>query len=172
MTTSLPRAWHGTHLPGTPVVVLGVTPGLPASVVRAAADLSVRMGADLVCVWADPSRVAVGQDDDGTLRSVPLDPDAVDEDAVVPEEERTIDELEHALAGRSLAWRFVYAVGDPARALDEVAHRTDALLIAVGPRRPGLAGWMDRLVGGTVAGHLVHTQHRPVLVVPPARPDA
>lgn len=173
MTTSLPHVWHGTHHPGAPVVVVGVTPGQPPAVVQVAADLAARMSADLVCVWADPSRVAVGRDEDGALRTVPLDPDAVDDDALVPEEERTLDELEHALAGRTLAWRFVYAVGEPARALDEAARDTDALLIAVGPRRPGLSGWMDRLVGGTVAGHLAHTQHRPVLVIPPAaRPDA
>ena len=78
MTRSAPHPWHGTPVPGAPVLVVGVLPHQSAAVVHRAASLARAMGASLVCVWSDPARTLVGEEPDGTLVTTPLDPDHVD----------------------------------------------------------------------------------------------
>ena len=172
MTRSTPHPWRGDHVPGSPTVVVGVMPGHRSSVVRVAAGLARRMQAELVCVWADAGRVLVAEDPDGTLHTAPLDPDAVDDGEQVAEEHELARDLAATLDGAGVAWRFVYTVGEASHALRDVARHQHAVMIAVGPRRPGLAGWMNHVVGGTVAGRLAHTQHLPVVVIPPVQEDA
>lgn len=88
---------------------------------------------------------------------------------VVPDQQPVVVQEAGALAqSMGVGLICVYTVGETARALAAVAAQHDARLVAVGPRRPGLVGWMDEAVGGSVAGRLAHTQHRPVLIVPPA----
>jgi nucleotide-binding universal stress UspA family protein len=45
-------------------------------------------------------------------------------------------------------------------------------MIVVGARRSGLRGWTTNIVGGTVAGRLIHNQPRPVVVLPGAAPTS
>lgn len=168
MSRSAPHHWHGGPPgPGRPVVV-GVIPGRGSWVAQESAALAQAMGVALVCVWADPSRVYVADGPDGTIETTPLDPDQDDDGSPTADEAALEARLADDLAQLDVVWRFVYTVDEPARALDAVAAQYDARLIAVGPRRPGWAGWMSQMVGGSVAGRLAHTQHRPVLVVPPA----
>ena len=47
-----------------------------------------------------------------------------------------------------------------------MADEVGAAMIVVGSRRPGLRSWATNVVGGTVAGRLIHNQPRPVVVLP------
>jgi nucleotide-binding universal stress UspA family protein len=118
-------------------------------------------------VWSDTARTLVATHADGSLETTPLDPDHVDgtEDVVVADQELAAEIAEH-LSGYEGPWRFVYTVGEPTHALAHVAHEHDAWMILVGSRRAGLGGWMNRLVGGSTAGRLAHTQPIPVTIVP------
>lgn len=166
MNRSLPHHWHGGAVPPGRPVVVGVVPDQQPVVVQEAGALAQSMGVGLICVWADASHVFVGDEPDGAFDATPLDPDQ-DDDAGTADADLE-RRLERDLADVAVPWLFVYTVGETARALAAVAAQHDARLVAVGPRRPGLVGWMDEAVGGSVAGRLAHTQHRPVLIVPPA----
>ena len=166
MARSAPHAWHGTPVEGARAVVVGVIPGQAAHVVRGAAELAGRLGANLVCVWSDTSRTVVGTEHDGSLVTTPLDPDHVDaSDEVTADAELAAEVAEH-LSGYAGPWRFVYTVGAATQVLAAAAREHDAWMIAVGSRRPGLGGWMNHLVGGSTAGRLAHTQPVPVTIVP------
>jgi nucleotide-binding universal stress UspA family protein len=167
MSRSQPHHWHGGAGPHGRPVLVGVVPGQSPRVLLEAADMARSMATGLICVWADASQVYVDVEPDGTLDATRLDPDQ-DDEGVIGAEEDLERQLEQELADVEVPWLFVFAVGETVRALAAVAAEHDARLIAVGPRQPGLAGWMNQLVGGSVAGHLAHTQHRPVLIVPPA----
>lgn len=169
--------------PGRPVV-LGVHPDQDASTVRKAAQIARGLSTGLVCVWVDPAHVLIAREPDGSLDVTPTDPDHVDEDdevgpAGAPDDpaptgrgpdDRLAGWLADLLDPTGVPWRFVHTVGEPTHGLRGVAAEYDAVLIAVGARRGGLGAWMNELIGGSVAGRLAHTQHRPVLVVPPPRP--
>lgn len=75
-------------------------------------------------------------------------------------------DLRRHLDGREVSWRFVYTAGEAPRGLARVAREYQAPAVVVGSRRPGPGGWMNEMFGGSVAGHLSHTQETPVLVVP------
>jgi nucleotide-binding universal stress UspA family protein len=163
MSTAHARAWRGA-VPHQ-VVVVGIHPGQEPRVLDVANDLAQRLGTGLVGVWVDPSRVVVGREPNGSLDLTPLDPDDDDLLGEVP----TTDDLEARLASQvapAVPWRFVYTAGEVARALTSVCHDYDVALVVVGSRRPGLTGWMNEVVGGSVAGRLAHTQPRPIVVVP------
>lgn len=57
------------------------------------------------------------------------------------------------------------------RSLTHLARAVDASAIVVGTRVPGFGARMRQFVDGSVALHLSHHQHRPVLVVPLAVVD-
>jgi nucleotide-binding universal stress UspA family protein len=160
----VPRPWSAP-CPGRPVV-LGDEPDQNPSIVTAAAHLAQAAGTGLVCVWVDSSHVLVEREADGSLDLTPVDPDR-DEESDEPPDGNLAERLAGLLDPIGLPWRYVYAVGETSRGLSVVADGHDALLIAVGTRRPGFGGWMNELIGGSVAGHLAHTQHRPVVMVPP-----
>ena len=81
-----------------------------------------------------------------------------------------VDPLEQVVRDRSGAPHLVPV--DPARELGRLADAVGARLVVVGARRPGVRGRVGELLTGSVAVRLVHHQHRPVLVVPPAAPAA
>ena len=72
MTRSAPHPWHGTPVEGARAVVVGVVPGQSARVVRAAAEVAGRLGANLVCVWSDTSRTFVVNPDWAATCAMPL----------------------------------------------------------------------------------------------------
>ena len=168
MSSSLLHGWHGGAVPPGRPVVVGVVPTQRPLIVQEAGALARAMGVGLICVWADASHIYVGEEPDGTLDATPLDPDQDDDGFPFDAENQMDRRLEHDLADIEVPWLFVYTVGEATRALAAVAAQHDARLIAVGPRRPGLAGWMNEIVGGSVAGRLAHTQRRPVLIIPAA----
>ncbi len=166
MTRSVPRPWSGPCT-GRPVVV-GVAPGQPPYVVDAAARLAANLGTGLVCAWVDETHVVVEREPDGALDLLPVDPDA-DEAAREAPDDELVAWLAGLLEPLGVPWRYVYVTGEAARGLAHVADEHAASFIVVGVRRPGLASWMNQLVGGSVGGHLAHSQARPVVLVPAPR---
>lgn len=148
---------------GRPVVV-GVIPGQDPLVVRTAVLLAVATGAELHLGYADPSRYVVAEHADGSVRHAPLDPDSDDETW------RDVSDALTRWAGElvdgSVPWRLVYLAGRPDRALTHLARAVDAAAIVVGTRAPGAGARLKEFVEGSVAAHLAHHQHRPVLTVP------
>lgn len=69
-------------------------------------------------------------------------------------------------ASAAVPWVLHYLAGRPDRALTHLARAVDAAAIVVGTRAPGPGSKLRELVDGSVAVHLAHHQHRPVLTVP------
>lgn len=146
-------------------IVVGVELDEDAAVLREAAEFARRFDATLVCVISDPSRYAMREDTDGNVTSLDIDPDD-------PEERHeTFDaplriQVDAILKPLGVAWTPRAMAGDPALQLAHVADEVDARMIVVGTRRPGRWGSMREFLNGSVAAHLAHRQHRPVVVVP------
>ncbi|MFD6178365.1 MULTISPECIES: universal stress protein [unclassified Isoptericola] len=139
-------------------VLVGVPHDRHPGVLRRAADLAEALGAELVCVAVDESAVREPSGD-----VVPVDPDA---GAELADPTDLRDAVAAALDGSAVRWSLEVTGGDPAAELARLAAEHDAVLVVVGARRPGVRGWATHLVGGTVAGHLIHDQTRPVVVLP------
>ncbi|MET3860727.1 nucleotide-binding universal stress UspA family protein [Dietzia sp. 2505] len=167
MSSGPDRPWHGD--PTGSCLVFGAIPGQDPHVVRAAAALAARMQSSLVCVWSDPANIIVRRNPDGSVDTVPTDPDGVGDPDRPTGEEMLFAQLEKTLAASPAPWRFHYATGTPARALHEAAEEVDAVAIAIGTRQPGFGSWAAEKIDGSVAARLAHHQHRPVILIP--RPD-
>jgi nucleotide-binding universal stress UspA family protein len=161
--------------PSQRTLVVGVMAGQPDAVATQAAALSAQLGARLVCATVDAGRYAVEEHADGSIRSAPFDPDLADADvgpaaAADPEVDRIdprLDERLHALLDPTgVPWESRALAGDPARALTRLADALDAMMIVVGTHEGGLRGSLHELFNGSVAAHLAHRQHRPVVVIP------
>jgi nucleotide-binding universal stress UspA family protein len=161
------RPWHG--VPTGSFLVFGAVPGQDPHVVRAAAALADRMHTSLVCVWTDPANIIIRRNGDGSVDTVPMDPDGVDDPNRPTGDEILVAQLETALATSPVSWRSHYTDGTPARALQETAEELDAVAIAIGTREPGFGHWAAEKIDGSVAVRLAHHQHRPVILIP--RPD-
>ncbi|TFD07117.1 universal stress protein [Cryobacterium sp. TMT1-66-1] len=146
-------------------VIVGVTPGQPDAVVLEAAAFADRFHAELVCATVEPGRYVVDEFADGSILSLPVDPDLLDlDDEGFPVALRA--HLTTLLDGRSLTWSTRAVAGDPARALAHLADTLDAAMIVVGTRERGVRASVQEFFGGSVAVHLAHRQHRPVVVIP------
>lgn len=71
-----------------------------------------------------------------------------------------------ALAEASFAWEVRYLAGRPDRALTHLARAVDAAAIVVGAKAPHRGMDFASRLQGSVAMHLAHHQHRPVITVP------
>ncbi|WP_024366835.1 universal stress protein [Arthrobacter sp. TB 26] len=145
-------------------VLMGVVPGQPLAVAHRAAELAFSLNVKLVCAYVDVTSY-LAEEPDGRIEARPIDPDGIDDDiegisAAIKER------LREALDGTGIGWSFVTLSGDPARALGRLAESADASVIVVGTRERGLGARFEELLVGSVAVHLTHRQHRPVLVVP------
>lgn len=150
------------------VIVVGVEDRMPPPVLVEAARIARDLGAELVCGHVDRSQYAISEDPDGTVHSRPFDPDLPEQpDAVFPEEltARIGTVLQGAGLG-DVTWSGRELAGDPAHALAHLANVLDARLIVVGTHEPGARGGLREFFQGSIATHLAHRQHRPVLVVP------
>ncbi|MDN5559657.1 MAG: universal stress protein [Ruaniaceae bacterium] len=156
-----------TDFSGSPVVV-GVTPGQDELVVLTAASWARALGVRLVCAYVDTQRITTLEFPDGSVRHVSIEPDVAD-DAWHETEAQLREQLEGVLDG--VSWEFHYLAGRVDRALTHLARAVDASAIVVGTRVPGIGARMRQFVEGSVALHLSHHQHRPVLVVPLAVVD-
>jgi nucleotide-binding universal stress UspA family protein len=149
----------------TPRIVVGVFPGQPEAVIRHAAVFAERFGAELVCAWADSSRFVTEEGPDGTVESMPLDPDLADvEDQGFPEEYAA--EIGRLLNPLGIAWSTRDLAGQPARALERLSAAIQPAMIVVGSRRANMRATMQEFFTGSVASHLAHRQHHPVVVIP------
>ncbi len=154
-----------TPFSGHPLVV-GVEPALPELVPLTAASLAVATGAPLlVFAYADVMRLVVDEYPDGSVRHEPLEPDALDDTWQTVERELR-ERLGALLADQPVAWDFRYLAGRPDRALTHLARAVDAAAIIVGTRAPGVGAHVREWMEGSVAMHLAHHQHRPVVTVP------
>jgi nucleotide-binding universal stress UspA family protein len=149
----------------TGVVVVAVEPGQPDAVLAEAASLARDLDVDLVCAHVDLSRYPVEEHPDGSVVSVPYDPDLPElGDATF--DGKLADQIRRVLSDTNVRYSLRELAGDPARALGHLADALDARLIVVGTHHPGLRRGLRDFFNGSVAVHLAHRQHRPVLVVP------
>lgn len=145
-------------------VVVGVVPSTADRVVEAAAEFAVRFGTGLACVSVEPDRMAFAEGIDGTVLSYPLDPASyAAELAPDPELEARLRSIADA-SGVELV--VTCLTGEPAHVIGALADRVDAPMVVVGSREAGLRGSVREFFAGSVALHLSHRQHRPVVVVP------
>lgn len=153
-----------TPFAGRPVVV-GVVPDQPTLVTQTAIAQARATGGSLCFAYVDPSRVVEAEHADGTVAHAPVDPDLPDDDwrRIAGEIEA---ELTRLVDPSGVPWRFVYLAGRPDRALTHLARAVDAAAFVVGTRAPGVRRTLHDFFEGSVAVHLAHHQHRPVLVVP------
>ncbi|MFT3886755.1 MAG: universal stress protein [Arachnia sp.] len=154
-----------TPFAGHPLVV-GVVPHQADVVVHTAVSLAEATGAPhLSFAYADPSRYVVLEHPDGTVRHESINPDSLDDDWRRVEEELAAH-LSGLLAGCPVSWDFRYLAGRPDRALTHLARAIDAAGIIVGTHAPHHGLDFASRLQGSVAVHLAHHQHRPVITVP------
>lgn len=146
-------------------VVVGVVPGQPIEVVTVAAQFAEHFAAELVCEYVDRSSYPVETRADGTVLAAPIDPDVGDEEAETFDPELA-QALSTALARHAVRWSTRALAGGVAPALAHLADDLDASMIVVGTRDAGLRASVQEFFAGSVAVHLAHRQHRPLVVVP------
>jgi len=146
-------------------VIVGVVPGQPDAVVLQAAVFARKFDAELVCVSVDVDRYMIFDLGDGAMSTFPFDPDAVDPGE--PEFDPVLTaHLATVLHGLGVAWSTQALAGDPAQALGDLAEARDAAMIVVGTRKATVRASIGEFFNGSVAVHLAHRQHRPVVVIP------
>jgi nucleotide-binding universal stress UspA family protein len=148
-------------------ILVGVTYGQPDVVLRHAARFARTFDAALVCAHVDPGRYVVEELPDGSVASLPLDPD-------LPELKDTdfdqglVAQVRAAVADDSIELSFRELAGDVAYALTRLADILNVEMIIVGSRRGGVRAGLKQFLTGSVAAHLAHRQPRPVVVIPVA----
>ena len=148
-------------------VIVGVVPGRTDAVVEQAAVFAAHFNAELVCAYVDVSRYVVKEHADGTVSSLPFDPSLPGLGGGEFEAELRA-QLAAVLDARGAVWSTRALAGDPARALDRLAVALDAAMIVVGTRDESVKATVQEFLSGSVAVHLAHRQHRPVVVIPQA----
>lgn len=162
------RDRHGRHetVTGSPLLV-GVHPRQHPEVLEKAHELASRL--DLVLVFAFVL--------DGTDRSEWRASETLDFDSLHPDEREEIDGsgieevrqiLESSLPGGPLVWSLRVLLGNPAKALAQVARELDAAMIIVGSHRRMFSSPKARFIHASTVSRLLARQDIPVLVVPPA----
>lgn len=146
-------------------IVVGVFLGQSPSVLEQAALFAAQFNAELVCAHVDSSRYVSEEKPDGTIVSLPIDPDLVDlrEEVIEPQ---LLTEIAAVLAGHAVNWTARALAGDPAESLAHLANELDAILIVVGTRKAGIRRTLHEFFDGSVGARLAHRQHRPVLIIP------
>lgn len=159
------RGMNGNEIAGRGGILAAVVPGQPVAVLEQAARLADDLDVPLVCANVDTDRYLVSSYVDGTVVALPYDPDLPE-----TEEKRFDPDLEShirgVLDGRGIPYSLQQLAGDPAWSLARLADAMDARYIVVGTREAGLRGSVREFFNGSVAVHLAHRQHRPVIVVP------
>jgi nucleotide-binding universal stress UspA family protein len=146
-------------------ILVGVTYGQPDVVLRHAARFARTFDAALVCAHVDPGRYVVEELPDGSVASLPLDPD-------LPELKDTdfdqglVAQVRAAVADDSVELSFRELAGDVGYALTRLADILNVEMIIVGSRRGGVRAGLKQFLTGSVAAHLAHRQPRPVVVIP------
>jgi len=133
--------------------VVGVYPGQADGVVLQAAIFAARFDAELVCAWVDQSRHPRPDHTDAAVPAGTLNP-------------YLAAHLDRILGAHAITWSTRQLTGDPARALGQLAESLRAEMIVVGTRDGTVRGSLQEFFAGSIAMHLAHRQHRPVVVVP------
>lgn len=145
-------------------IVVGIMPKQDEIVPVTACAMATDLGCRAIFVYADPSKISV---DGEQGHATSIDPDIVDD---VDEQDRITAQMKERLqsvtSGREAEWEFRYVAGAPAAALANIALEEDAAFIMIGSREPGLGARMKEFVSGPVADALMHSQPRPVVVIP------
>jgi len=144
-------------------IIVGVSLHEPEHLLVPAARFAAAFGAELVCAHVDVARYPTGELPDGSVTSLPFDPDLSElgEEIFDPALARGIAEV---LGPGSVPWSLRSLAGDPALALSRLADSLDAVAIVVGTRRR--RDGIREFFAGSVAMHLAHRQARPVIVIP------
>lgn len=148
-----------------PRIVVGVTLHQPDALLIRAAEFAGWLGAEMVCAHVDVARYTTAENPDGSVTSLPFDPD-------LPElGEETFDpvlarQIEATMRTQNVPWSLRALAGEPVRALAHLADRLDARAIVVGTRETGRLTSVHDFFAGSVGLHLAHRQHRPVLLIP------
>ncbi len=154
-----------------PNVLVGVTAQQTDAVLLEAARLADRLDATLICATVDSGRYITDILPDGSVFTVPIDPDQIENNSIEFSSELA-DHVHQVLArlprsdGSERPLIFRALVGDAALALAALAESAHSHYVVVGSRRSGIRAGMKEFFGGSIAVHLVHRQSRPVLVVP------
>lgn len=171
MTAHTPSTGSTPDLAGP--VLVGVADVRRPEVLRTAARVAADSGAPLLLVSVSADPYLVGEYVDPMTGGIPLgfvgaSPDRGKEPTLPP---GLREAVEQELAGTDVQWTLRAVRGEPALALADVAEEVDARMIVVGTRDAGVLASIAEFLGGSVAAHLAHRQHRPVLVVPRADRD-
>lgn len=145
-------------------VVVGVVPGQAPEVVATAATYAEQFDAELVCAFVDSTRYPVDTTPLGVV-AMSVDPD-VEGRVIETFDPAWRDALAAVLDERQITWSVRALAGGPAQELARLADELDATMIVVGTRAPGIRGSLHEFFSGSVAVHLAHQQHRPIVVVP------
>ncbi|WLP89893.1 universal stress protein [Gordonia sp. NB41Y] len=103
---------------------------------------------------------------------VDLDDEPIDPDAPDWEEQYRANVTAEAVTARALlddvpaSWTYHSGHGSPADLLAQVADRYGALMVVVGSPRSGLMGYLDSVLGQSVAHRLIGARRVPLLLVP------
>lgn len=162
--TPQPHPTRLTPFSGHPVVV-GVHPGQPELVTLTAASWAMALGVELYIGYVDPMRVTVEEFADGSVRHSPIDVDTAG-DSWHGRSQQIQQFLTEVLADSGITWHFRYLAGRPDRSLTHLARAVDASALVVGTHSPHASSRWHDFIEGSMAAHLAHHQHRPVLMVP------
>ncbi|GAB3269736.1 universal stress protein [Arthrobacter pigmenti] len=164
---------HESHQGAGTYIVFGATIHQPEMFLRTAAVYAARFNAELVCASVAASNYTIEEFPDGNIRSAPVDADLPDMSEAVfdPQLQKKIADI---LDVTEVRWSTRILAGDPAHSLAHLADRLSASMIIVGARDATVRAAVGEFLRGSVAAHLVHRQHRPVVVIPlnPVETDA
>lgn len=146
-------------------LIVGVVADVPDVVVTEAAALAAEWGTPIVFATVEPLRYSISTLPDGSVLSMPLDPDVADtqHESFDPDLAARINVLAPGAHPE-----FVARAGDPAIELARLADELNARAIAVGTRKPGFRASLEEFLAGSIAVSLAHNQSRPVIVIPVA----
>ena len=155
--------------PSSGPVVVGLAVGTPDRVLDEAVSIAHDLGARLMCVYVDESRVPIGEAPDGSVVTAPVA--AFDHNEPQGEKlQPALTEISARVVARAAAANVTVThhtlAGDPVTALSRFAVDRGARLIVVGTRQPGVRASLSLLLAGPVASRLARRQPVPVLVVP------
>jgi nucleotide-binding universal stress UspA family protein len=146
-------------------VLVAVTRKQTPEVIVQAAHIAALTGADLICANVEVTHYTLEVRSDQLVSAGPI---AAEQDAPAEEvfDHDFAERIAAALTGTEVRWSLRELTGEPAHELARLADEVDAQLIVVGSHQAGLSAATRERLSGSVAMHLAHTQHRPVMVVP------
>lgn len=118
-----------------------------------------------MCANVDVMCYVVNEHADGSVDAMQINPDRPDLTAKAFDEELA-DHIDQVLHSSGLEVTRRQLAGDCAHALGRLAEILEAEMVVVGSRKHGLRSSVQEYLGGSVAVHLAHRQHRCLVVVP------